>query len=344
MLCLLGLAGPVMACSPLPPVIVKLPAGLDGRLPVMPPLPDPNYPYIPPATSGMCGTPARFGYNANVPALSNQEVSDRLGSPVTPLAPGWLASQIYNAGDQASFNAKNYSAKWWTQGQQPDTPNGAWDLSIDPLALPNWDATRAYNAGEQVIYAGKLYRAKWWTQNEQPGSNEWGAWALQGDAPATSVDVSKLPGDFTVSAVKTDGQLFVRYTAYGQTSVGYTQMNNCQIEVHPPMPDPTLADSWEIHVDGVKVFSSPLGAPYSSAIPPAPPALRNPDGSCVSGIHGLPGATVNLTSTASTTVPLGTSRFVSVWSCKGTQCRPSKLFDHSLTGQPTTTPPLYVAP
>src|SRR5262245_65259775 len=39
-------------------------------------------------------------------------------------APAWSASQVYVAGNQASLNAVNYRANWWTLGENPATHNG----------------------------------------------------------------------------------------------------------------------------------------------------------------------------------------------------------------------------
>ena len=34
-------------------------------------------------------------------------------------APAWSAAQVYTAGNQASLNGINYTANFWTQGQNP---------------------------------------------------------------------------------------------------------------------------------------------------------------------------------------------------------------------------------
>src|SRR5262245_30256048 len=39
-------------------------------------------------------------------------------------ASAWNATQVYTAGNTASFNSVNYTANWWTQGQNPSTNNG----------------------------------------------------------------------------------------------------------------------------------------------------------------------------------------------------------------------------
>jgi len=48
-------------------------------------------------------------------------------SPSTPpacTAPAWVATTAYNGGAVVSFNGRKYTAKWWTQGNQPDLNTG----------------------------------------------------------------------------------------------------------------------------------------------------------------------------------------------------------------------------
>jgi chitinase len=42
----------------------------------------------------------------------------------TGCAAAWSSSAVYTAGDQASENGINYTANWWTQGNDPATNNG----------------------------------------------------------------------------------------------------------------------------------------------------------------------------------------------------------------------------
>jgi chitodextrinase len=39
-------------------------------------------------------------------------------------ATAWSAAQVYTGGNQASENGINYTANWWTQGNDPATNNG----------------------------------------------------------------------------------------------------------------------------------------------------------------------------------------------------------------------------
>src|ERR1700734_2126202 len=42
----------------------------------------------------------------------------------TACAAAWRSSTVYTAGEQASEDGINYTANWWTQGNDPATNNG----------------------------------------------------------------------------------------------------------------------------------------------------------------------------------------------------------------------------
>jgi chitinase len=46
-------------------------------------------------------------------------------------APAWSASQVYVGGNVASYQSHNYRAKWWSQGDNPATHSGQWDVWAD---------------------------------------------------------------------------------------------------------------------------------------------------------------------------------------------------------------------
>ena len=46
-------------------------------------------------------------------------------------APAWSASAVYVNGNAASYAAHNYTAKWWTQNENPATHSGQWDVWAD---------------------------------------------------------------------------------------------------------------------------------------------------------------------------------------------------------------------
>lgn len=97
-----------------------------------------------------------------------------------PEAPAWDASQIYTAGDEVSYQGAVFVALWWTQGQVPGNPTGAWAEvgALVPAAgddVRAWAASWVYTGGEIVAYEGRTWQAKWWTRNQAPG-DAWGPW------------------------------------------------------------------------------------------------------------------------------------------------------------------------
>ncbi|OLE21414.1 MAG: hypothetical protein AUG44_27665 [Actinobacteria bacterium 13_1_20CM_3_71_11] len=104
-------------------------------------------------------------------------------------APAWSAATAYNGGAVVSFNGHQYTAKWWTQGEQPDlnlgdgkpwsdngacggggpggggtpAPTGSPTGGPTPgptgsAQYPAWQANHAYAAGDLVSYGGHDYR------------------------------------------------------------------------------------------------------------------------------------------------------------------------------------------
>ncbi|MFE6996342.1 carbohydrate-binding protein [Microbacterium sp. NPDC057659] len=127
---------------------------------------------------------------------------DPTPDPGTCGAPAWSSSAVYNGGAKVSYKGVEYTAKWWTQGDTPDS-NAVWSRvsdcapgtdpgtgpGTDPGTGPGtdpgtcaaaWSASAAYASGATVTYQGAQYRAKWWTQGEAPGSQAWGAWEALG--------------------------------------------------------------------------------------------------------------------------------------------------------------------
>jgi chitodextrinase len=104
-------------------------------------------------------------------------------------APTWNATTAYVGGSVVSFNGHQYAAKWWTQGEEPDTHSGQWDVWTDkgacsgggtppppspspskspsPTGSPTpsgtghyaaWVAGHAYAVGDLVSYGGHDYK------------------------------------------------------------------------------------------------------------------------------------------------------------------------------------------
>ncbi|KAG0072070.1 hypothetical protein BGZ89_008308 [Linnemannia elongata] len=97
--------------------------------------------------------------------------------------PAWSASTAYSGGAKVSYNGRQYTAQWWTQGNVPSSgspwvDDGACSgTGPTQTATPGscsgtsaWSSATAYSGGAKVTYGGFLYTAQWWTQGETPGS------------------------------------------------------------------------------------------------------------------------------------------------------------------------------
>jgi chitinase len=107
--------------------------------------------------------------------------------PATSPYPIWNDTTPYPGGSKIVWHHEVYQAKWWTQGDVPDDPAAAsevtpWEL-IGPVlpgetpapqptlaagTFPAWSASLSYPAGTRVMQAGVAYQAKWWTQGDDP--------------------------------------------------------------------------------------------------------------------------------------------------------------------------------
>lgn len=85
-------------------------------------------------------------------------------------------TKIYNTGDIVIYKGVKYKAKYWTQGETPDT-SPAWERVIDlnPDGSKPYIPGMSYSTGDIVSYEGNLYKANWWT-NTVPGSDS--SWTL----------------------------------------------------------------------------------------------------------------------------------------------------------------------
>ena len=102
--------------------------------------------------------------------------------PTPPVKPDgtWSSTAVYKAKDTVVHNGKEWTAQWWTQGEEPGT-TGQWGVwrtkQTDDAKQAAWSATATYNAKDTVMHNGKEWTAQWWTQGEEPGTTgEWGVW------------------------------------------------------------------------------------------------------------------------------------------------------------------------
>ncbi|GAV11695.1 bacillolysin / Insecticidal delta-endotoxin protein [Paenibacillus sp. NAIST15-1] len=105
-----------------------------------------------------------------------QASAERKITVIDGLADTYDPTKIYYEGDSVIYKGEKYTAKWWVQGQAPDSSQ-AWEKEV----IPNEDGSvdyvpgNVYVEGNLVRYEGKLYQAKWWTKSI-PGSDE--SWKL----------------------------------------------------------------------------------------------------------------------------------------------------------------------
>lgn len=127
---------------------------------------------------------SRYNYNVTLlfsdsdpfAAADHNPVVVGLNAPVTPVAPAWSASKVYNTGDKVSYQGSTWQATWWTQNQAPGDPNGPWQQIVTaPDGTAVWTPSRIFTTGDIVVYQGKKYVAQWWTRNQAPG-NPYGPW------------------------------------------------------------------------------------------------------------------------------------------------------------------------
>ena len=113
----------------------------------------------------------------------------RIGAAQT-CAATWNSTSVYTAGMTASLNGINYTANFWTQGQNPATNNGGpgsgqpWTSNGScsgsggggggGSCAPTWNATSVYTGGMTASLNGVNYQANFWTQNQNPATNNGG--------------------------------------------------------------------------------------------------------------------------------------------------------------------------
>ncbi|MGB3414226.1 MAG: carbohydrate-binding protein [Microbacteriaceae bacterium] len=132
----------------------------------------------------MKGEPNAAAGDVTVPDLTPEDLTD---DPKTSPYPLWSADSAYTAGTKVVWKRNVYTAKWWTQGEQPDLPvvdiaNQPWTL-VGPVLegetpkpevtlpkdyYPEWKPDQIYQRSQRVMQDGIAYEAKWWTQSESP--------------------------------------------------------------------------------------------------------------------------------------------------------------------------------
>ncbi|QLE79964.1 chitinase [Francisella sp. Scap27] len=127
-----------------------------------------------PSDSGQWGVWRQLGVDPNQNGDNNADTgtdnpSDNQDTPVVNQA--WTAQKIYNTGDKVVVNGITYTAKWWSQGQNPES-SSAWSKPY--VAGSQWKISDSYTSGQVVSYQGEKYQAKWWTKGNSPANS--GVW------------------------------------------------------------------------------------------------------------------------------------------------------------------------
>ena len=115
----------------------------------------------------------------------------RVGAAQTTCNTPWVSTTAYTGGMKVSHNGINYTANFWTQGQNPATNNGGpgsgqpWTSNGScsgssgggggGSCASTWIATSVYTAGMTASVSGVNYQANFWTQGQNPSTNNGGA-------------------------------------------------------------------------------------------------------------------------------------------------------------------------
>ncbi|WP_305812116.1 glycosyl hydrolase family 18 protein [Photobacterium leiognathi] len=102
-------------------------------------------------------------------SVSKSTLVNVLAKPSVPDVSEWDANKVYHGGDSVTYNGRNYTAQWWTQGEQPDS-SSVWieDSATEPDTIAKWKPSMAYSGGYKAEYRGDIYQAKWWTKGDKP--------------------------------------------------------------------------------------------------------------------------------------------------------------------------------
>lgn len=119
-------------------------------------------------------------------ALDPSQIKD---DPATSPYQIWSPEGAYLKGTKVVWHRTVYEAKWWTQGDLPDSPvlqswETPWQL-VGPVmpgekpqpqatlpegTYPHWSGNDQYNTSARVLFNGVPYQAKWWTQGDSPAA------------------------------------------------------------------------------------------------------------------------------------------------------------------------------
>lgn len=120
-----------------------------------------------------CSAGAFTGNNYYQTDAINNRLSVEAASKTPQLAP-WQRDTVYQKGAKVEFAGQEYSARWWTENEQPGPSWVSWEPQTPDLAL--WSEARVYHQGELALFDGVIYQATYWTQGDLP--NELASWQV----------------------------------------------------------------------------------------------------------------------------------------------------------------------
>jgi len=127
--------------------------------------------------------------SAGLVTTADQQATQTPDNPATSPYQIWSPTGTYLEGTKVVWHHNVYQAKWWTEGDVPDSPvlqtyQTPWQL-IGPVlpgekpipqptlpagTYPNWSGTATYNTGNYVLFNSVPYQAKWWNQGQSPAA------------------------------------------------------------------------------------------------------------------------------------------------------------------------------
>jgi chitinase len=121
-------------------------------------------------------------------ALPASSSSTTVDDPARSPYPIWEPEQAYRVGYKVVWHQAVYVAKWYSQGQTPESPSvtataAPWRLvgpvlatdrppKLKRLAIgtyPSWSPAKVFKASARVLYHRLPYEAAWYTKGDRPG-------------------------------------------------------------------------------------------------------------------------------------------------------------------------------
>src|SRR4051794_24566030 len=230
----------------------------------------------------------------------------RVGAAQTCASP-WNSTSVYTAGMTASLNGINYTANFWTQGQNPSTNNGGpgsgqpWTSNGacsgsgggggGGSCAPTWNSTSVYTAGMTASLNGTNYQANFWTQGQNPSTNNGGPgsgapWTIIGTCSACTT-VPSVPTGLQASGT-TSNSTNLSWTAstvaVNCTLTGYTVFRNGVAVATTSSPNvsitglsPVTTYSFRVAANdaaGSSAQSSAINVTTLNGPPPPPPGSK----------------------------------------------------------------------